>query len=135
MSKIADLASRVVTARPLITIIVLAVVTLGLGSGVTRLAPQADNTIFLPTDSEVAAATDTIDTLFSGTKDTLTATVIFRGDALTPAGLAQIDATVDGALSDPAVVDVLAQPNPAAAPTDLAGRPARYRRLRLGHPV
>lgn len=123
MSKIADLASRVVTARPLITIIVLAVVTLGLGSGVTRLAPQADNTIFLPTDSEVAAATDTIDTLFSGTKDTLTATVIFRGDALTPAGLAQIDATVDGALSDPAVVDVLAQPNPAAAPTDLLAGP------------
>ncbi len=118
MSWILEQLSRLVTARPVVTLIVLVAVTVGLGSGVTRLAPQADDTALLPEDSRVAEAGDRIDVLFGSSNDTLAVTLIFEGDAaLAPGGLAQIDAAVNRAASDPRVAPLLAQPNPVFGPT------------------
>ena len=103
MSWILEQLSRLVTARPVVTLIVLVAVTVGLGSGVTRLAPQADDTALLPEDSRVAEASDKIDVLFGSSNDTLAATLIFEGDAaLAPGGLAQIDAAVEHGRIGPA---------------------------------
>ena len=55
------------------------------------MTPQANTTVFLPEDSRVATASGKIQVLFGGSKDTMTATLIFRGNASTPNGLAQIE--------------------------------------------
>ena len=117
MTRLLDLLSQSVTARPILTLIVLLLVTIGLGTGFTRMAPQAETTVFLPTDSRVATAAGKIEVLFGGTKDTVTATLIFRGNALTPDGLAQMDDTLDQATSDTRVAPLLALPDPVIAPT------------------
>ena len=117
MSRILDLLSWLVTAWPPATLVVLLAVTIGLGAGVTRLAPQAENTVFLPEDSPVALATGKIEALFGGSKETINSTLIFRGDALTPAGLAQIDAVLDEATADARVAALLAGPDAVVSPS------------------
>ena len=112
MTRLLDVLSRLVTARPIATLIVLLAVTIALGAGFTRMAPQADTTVFLPEDSRVATASGKIQVLFGGTKDTITATQIFRGNALTPDGLVQMDGILDRAVSDSRVAPFLAQPTP-----------------------
>ena len=119
MTCLLDVLSRAVTARPIATLTVLLAVTIALGAGFTRMAPQADTTVFLPEDSRVATASGKIQVLFGGTKDTITATQIFRGNALTPEGLAQIDGVLDRVVSDPRVAPLLAQPDPVIAPTTM----------------
>ncbi|WP_420625349.1 efflux RND transporter permease subunit [Candidatus Poriferisodalis sp.] len=108
------------TAKPKVTLVALLLVTVGIGAGVTRMAPQAESTAFLPKDSAVAQATETIDAHFGGKSDITSATVLFRGDVLTPVGLAQIDAVVTEASSHPAVSGLLV--GPASAPTVLLER-------------
>ena len=88
MSKVLDLLSWLVTAQPVVTLVVLLAVTVGLGAGFTRLAPQADNSVFLPDDSRVTAADGKIEAMFGGSTDVVTVTLLFRGDTLTPDGLA-----------------------------------------------
>ena len=118
MSRLLDVVSRLITANPIVTLIVLLAVTVGLGAGFTRMAPQADNTAFLPDDSRVFAANGRIEELFgSSSSDTISTTLVFRGDALTPQGLAQMDAALSQVVSDSRVAPFLAQPNPVAAPT------------------
>ena len=119
MTRLLDVLSRAVTARPILTLIVLLLVTVGLGAGFTRMAPQAETTVFLPTDSRVATAAGKIEVLFGGTKDTTTATLISRGNALTPDGLVQIDSALDQATSDSRVAPLLALPDPVISPTSL----------------
>jgi len=109
-----------VTAKPRVTLLALLVATVAIGAGVTRMAPAAENTAFLPDDSAVAQATETIDAHFGGKNDTTSATVLFRGDALTPAGLAQIDAVLSEASEHPDVAGLLAAP--PSAPTVLLAR-------------
>ena len=53
MKLLLDLLSRSVTARPIVTLVVPALVTAGVGAGITRMAPQADTTVFLPEESLV----------------------------------------------------------------------------------
>ena len=122
MARVLNGLSWLVTVRPIVTLLVLLAVTVALGAGVTRMAPQADNSVFLPEDSRVAAATDTIDELFGSSQDAISVTLLFRGDALTPNGLAQIDRVLSDVTSDPRVAPLLAQPNPVIAPTFLIGR-------------
>ena len=117
MSRILDLLSRLVTAQPIATLVVLLAITIALGAGSTRLAPQADDTVFLPKDSMVATATDNIEVLFGGSTDTITATLIFRGNVLTPEGLAQIDRVLNQATSDSRVAPLLAPADPVIGPT------------------
>ena len=117
MPKLLAVLSRLVTARPIVTLLVLLAVTIVLGAGFTRLSPQADTTVFLPEDSKVATAAGKIDVSFGSSWDAITATLIFRGNALTPDGLAQIDGVLNQATSDPKVAPLLAHPNPVIAPT------------------
>ena len=117
MTRLLDVVSRLITASPIVTLIVLLAVTIGLGAGFTRMAPQADNTAFLPGDSRVAAANSRIEELFGGSSDTISATLLFRGDALTPGGLAQMDGALSQVISHPEVAPLLTDPNPVIAPT------------------
>ena len=84
-----------------------------------RLAPQAESTVFLPEGSRVAAASGQIEALFGGASDRVAATLIFRGNALTPDGLAQIDRALRDATSDSRIEPLLARPNPVTSPTRL----------------
>ena len=117
MSRLLDVLSRLVTAQPIATLMVLLAVTIGLGAGFTRLAPLAENTVFLPEDSKVATATDKITVLFGGATNTIVTTLIFRGNTLTPDGLAQIDRVLNQATSDPRVAPLLAPSDPVISPT------------------
>ncbi len=120
MTKVLDALSRLVTAQPIATLVVLVLVTVGLGAGFTRLAPQAEGTVFLPQDSRAATASDKIAALFGGSNDTITATLLFRGNAvLTPEGLSQMDGVLSRVASDPRVAPLLAPPNPVVAPTNM----------------
>ena len=94
MSKVLDGLSWLVTVQPVVTILVLLAVTVALGAGFTRLAPQASNTVFLPEDSAVATASGEIKVLFGDPTPTVTVTLLFRGQPLTPGGLAQMAAVV-----------------------------------------
>ena len=117
MSWVLEKLSRLVTAQPVATLLVLLVITIALGAGATRLAPRAADTVFLPKDSRIATATDKIEVLFGGSTDTITATLIFRGNVLTPDGLAQIDRVLNEATSDPRVSLHLAPAAPVFGPT------------------
>ena len=119
MTLLLDVLSRSVTTRPIVTLVVLVLITVGVGAGITRLAPQADSTVFLPEESRVAAASSKVQSLFGGTRDTTTVTLIFRGNALTPDGLSQMDAALAQVTSDPKVAPLLALPDPVFAPTML----------------
>ena len=92
MSKVLNGLSWLVTVQPVATILVLLAVTIILGAGFTRLAPQGPDTVFLPTDSAVATANDEIEMVFGDPAPTVTATLLFRGQPLTPEGLSQIAA-------------------------------------------
>ena len=94
MSKVLNGLSWLVTVQPVATILVLLAVTVVLGAGFTRLAPQAPNTVFLPEDSAVATASGQIAVVFGDPTPTVTATMLFRGKPLTPEGLTQIAAAV-----------------------------------------
>ncbi len=117
MPRVLDGLSWLVTVRPVATLLVLLALTVALGAGITRLAPQADNTVFLPEDSDVTLASETIDALFGRSQETVSATLLFRGEALTPAGLAQIDQVVTSAASDPRVQPLLAPQGAVVSPT------------------
>ena len=120
MTKVLDALSRLATVQPIATLVVLLLVTVALGAGFTRLAPQAEATVFLPQDSRAATASGKIEELFGGSDDTITATLLFRGNAvLTPEGLSQMDGVLTLVASDPRVAPLLAPPNPVIAPTNM----------------
>ena len=56
ISRLRDGLSWIVTVRPGVTLGLLAALTIVLAAGITRLAPQADTTEFLPADGDVAAS-------------------------------------------------------------------------------
>jgi predicted RND superfamily exporter protein len=104
-----------VTTRPRIALGVLAVVAITLGSGMAILGEQADNTVFLPDDSDVAQATAQLSDLFPDSAGLAGITILHRGDTLTPTGLAQIDAVIAETVSDPAVAERLAVTEPVVS--------------------
>ena len=57
--------------------------------------------------------------LFGDSGEANVVTLIFRGDALTPAGLSQMDALLNDAVADPRVADLLAPVDPVIAPSSL----------------
>ena len=115
--------SRLVTARPWITIGVLILVTVVLAAGATRRAPPTEGASveLLPPGNEVAAAVADIDEFFGDHSSVNLATLIFRGEALTPGGLAQMDALLDGILAEPGTAALLAPDDPVVAPSSLVG--------------
>ena len=119
MSRVLDRFSRLVTARPYITLLVLLLITVGLAAGATRRAPPVEGAslAFLPPGSAIATAVDELDEFFGESGDVSVVTLVFRGEALTPGGLAQMDALLDSILASPGVAELLAPTDPIIAPT------------------
>ena len=118
MGRVLDGLSWLVTVRPVVTLVVVAAITIARGAATPQRAPQADNEIFLSDDSDVAVALSKIETLFGESAETSSVTLLFRGEVLTPEGLAQIDRVIERATSDARVADVLAAGDAVASPTE-----------------
>ena len=116
MSRVFDWLSWLVTVRPWVTLVVIAIVTLVLAAGLTQRAPVAENEAFLPRDSGVAKALEEIETLF-GDSDVVVVTLVFRGEVLTPDGLAQMDGLLGRIVSAPGVGELLPPVDAVTAPT------------------
>ncbi|MXY13878.1 MAG: hypothetical protein F4Y46_07755, partial [Chloroflexi bacterium] len=117
MGRIWDFVSAAITARPWWTLGVLFVITLLLGSGIALRAPFAGSDAFLTDSSEVAQASQDVENLFSDNAGVARTTILFEGDVLSPAGLAQMDEVLAGVTSDPDVAAVQSRSNPAVAPS------------------
>ncbi len=111
--------SRLVTARPWITIAVLVVITVLLAAGSGRRAAPPDTEATLPQGSAVAQALAEIDELFGEAGDVRIATLLFRGDALTPDGLAQMASLLDEIVGAPGVGELLVPANSIISPAQL----------------
>ena len=121
MSRVLDRLSWLITVRPYVTLLVLLAVTVGLGAGVTMRAPitEGADLAFLPPGHAIATATEEIEVFFADSGDVRVATLVFRGEALTPDGLSQIDALLDDIKSDQGVRELLVAGDPVVAPTSL----------------
>ena len=121
MGRLFDKFSWLVTVRPYITILVLVLITVVLGAGAAQRAEPTEgaSVAFLPPGSAIAAAVDEIDEFFGETSDVSVVTLVFRGEALTPGGLFQMDTLIDGIVSDPGVAQLLAAADPIIAPSSL----------------
>ena len=117
MGKVLDWVSRAITARPWITLAVLVAVTVVLAAGFGQRSPAAENEAFLPQDSDVARAMDEVETLFGDSADVKVTTLVFRGEALTPEGLVQMEELLAAIASDPKVANLLPPVNAMFAPS------------------
>ena len=112
-----DRLSRLVTARPYVTLLVLVIITVALGAGTTRRAPPPETEATLPQGNAVADALVELDELFGEGGGASVVTLLFRGEALTPDGLTQMDTLIHDIVSDPSVGDLLALADPVTAPS------------------
>ncbi len=121
MSTLLDKVSRLVTARPYVTVLVILVVTVLLAAGADRRAPPTEgaDVAFLPPGHPVAAADGAISDLFQESGDVRVVTLVFRGEAITPDGLTQMATLIGDIASDPGVGELLARVNPIVAPSGL----------------
>ncbi|MXY22189.1 MAG: MMPL family transporter [Dehalococcoidia bacterium] len=121
MNRILDRLSWLVTVRPYITLTILLIVTVVLGAGATLRAPLTEgaDVAFLPPGHIIANATREIDEFFGESNEVSVVTLIFRGDALTPGGLSQMDELINEIVSDPGVGQLLASADPVIAPVHL----------------
>ena len=119
MTRLLDRFSWLVTARPYITILVLLVITVGLGAGASLRAEPTEGASleFLPPESPYTAAVEELDEFFGEASDISVVTLVFRGEAFTPDGLSQMDALLDDIIATPGVAELLAPPNPIIAPS------------------
>ena len=123
MSRILDRMSRLITVRPYITLIILLVITLVMGAGATFRAPPTEgaDVAFLPPGHAIATATEEIDQFFGDSSAVSVVTLIFRGEAITPAGLSQMSTLIDEIVKEPGVGELLAPTNAIVAPSVLIG--------------
>ncbi|MDE2780886.1 MAG: MMPL family transporter [Chloroflexota bacterium] len=119
MNKVLGWLSWLVTARPFVTILILLLITVLLGAGATQRVPPPDTAATLPQGSAVALALQEIKQSFRESGEASVVTLLFRGNALTPEGLAQMDSLINKVLSDPDAQALLAPVNPVVAPSDL----------------
>ncbi|MEM7326112.1 MAG: MMPL family transporter, partial [Actinomycetota bacterium] len=117
MGRVIDGITAWVTKRPGITLGALLAVTVALGAGMGLLGPQADSTVFLPEDSDVAIASGTLSEAFPDSAGLTNITVLHRGDVFTPEGLDHVDRVLQAALSTPGVDGRLALDQPISAVT------------------
>ncbi len=123
MSKFLGWLSWLITVRPYLTLLVLLIITVVLAAGTARRAPPTEgaDVAFLPPGHAIADATAEIEELFEDTADVSVVTLLFRGEALTPGGLSQMDSLIDSIAADPKVGELLAPGIPIAAPATLIG--------------
>ena len=118
---ILDKLSRLVTARPYVTLLLLLLVTVVLAAGGSlRDEPtEGADVAFLPPGHPIATATQEIEELFGDSGEISVVTLIFRGDALTPGGLSQMSSLINDIVADPSVGELLAPGHPIFAPSFL----------------
>ena len=123
MTRPLDRFSRLVTGRPWITIGVLVLITVVLAMGATRRAEPTEgaSVALLPPGNAIAAAVSDIDELFGDHSDVSVVTLVFRGEALTPGGLSQMDALLADIVGEAGVAAQLAPADPIIAPSSLVG--------------
>ena len=123
MSNFLGLMGRVVTARPWVTIAVIVAMTIVMGAGANfRAAPtEGADVAFLPPGHPLATASEEISDLFTHSSEVNVVTLIFRGEALTPEGLSQMDDLLDEIVRDPAIAALLTPVDPLIAPSSLVG--------------
>ena len=114
-----DRLSWLVTARPYVTIAVVLVVTVALGAGAAFRAPPPSTAETLPEGGAVDRALDEIAAAFGDSGEVSVVTLIFRGDAFTPAGLSQMDGLIGEILSDPGVAALIAPGDSVVAPSSV----------------
>ena len=117
MNDVLGVLSRLVTARPYVTLAVLLVITVLLGAGGTLRAPPPEIAATLPKGSAVADALQQIDDLFGDAGDVRVVTLLFRGEAMTPGGLGQMASLVEDIVSEPGVGELLTPTDPVVAPS------------------
>ena len=117
MNKLLDTLSRVVTARPWFTILVVLMITVLLGLGADRRAPPPETADTLPQGNAVAEAIHEIDELFSDSGGARVTTLLFRGEALTPDGLSQMHALLNRIVTEPGVGELLTATDSVIAPS------------------
>lgn len=117
MDRTLTLLARLVTARPWITLLALLVVTVGLGYGAVHRAPPPETRATLPQGSAVAEALHEIEELFRETGEANVVTLLFRGVALSPQGLAQMDSLISEIAADPDVAELLAPGDSVISPS------------------
>ena len=117
MHNILGWLSWLVTVRPWLTLLVLLIVTVLMAMGSNLREAPLDTEGTLPRDSDVARAMAEIDELFGDSGEVRVVTLLFRGEALTPGGLTQMDALLARIAGDPDVAGVLAPTAPFFAPS------------------
>ncbi len=119
MSRLLAGFSWLVTVRPYITILILLLVTVGMTAGSTLRAPPTEgaSVAFLPPGHPIANAVEEIDELFGDSGEVSVVTLLFRGEALRPEGLSQMDGLIDEIASDPSVDGLLTPTDPIIAPS------------------
>ena len=123
MIKVLDFLSKLVTARPYITLAVLFIITVLLAAGAGRRAAPTEgaDVAFLPPGHRIATATQEIEELFGDSSEISVVTLIFRGDALTPDGLSQMSSLINDIVNEPGVAELLAPGHPIFAPSFIVG--------------
>ena len=123
MDRTLDRLSWLITARPWITILVLVLITVVLAAGAARRAEVVEGAAlaFLPPGHPVGEAVNEIDELFGDSGDVRVVTLIFRGEALTPEGLSQMDGLLNTILAREDVPGLLAPGDAVLAPSLLIG--------------
>ena len=117
MSRFFEWLSWLVTVRPYTTILVLIIITVLLAAGGTRRAPALETTSTLPDGNSVAQALAELDELFGDSGEARVVTLLFRGDAITPSGLSQMDSLITGIGTEAQLSELLAPDNPVIAPS------------------
>ena len=85
----------------------------------TRRAPPPETAATLSEGSAITEAMAKIDNLFGDSGETSVVTLLFRGDAITPSGLSQMDALINDIASGPDVGVLLVRSDPVIAPTSI----------------
>ena len=129
MGRIIDALSWLVTVRPIATLSALFVATIFFAAGIAQLAPPSTDESFLPQDSEITKALEDLETFFSDSASVTLVTLLFRGEALTPEGLAQMDRVIERVLADPEVADNLAPKGAVVSPSRLVAATLRVTRF------
>ena len=127
MSDILGNLSRLVTARPWVTIGVLLIITVMMAAGAGQRASVIGGTDLAGGigDNAVVSAAGEIDDLFEEIGGVNLVTLIFRGKALTPDGLSQMDELIEQITTAPDIAPLL-------TPTDAILSPAAIVQSALG---
>ena len=121
MGRILERLSWLITVRPYVTLAVILIITIVLAAGAAQRAEIDETDGFLPPDSPIALAMDEISDLFGESGGIITATVMFRGEALTPEALAQMVDLTDRILLEPDVQPLLVSGHQAITPASVIG--------------